>query len=151
MNNTAKRTFAPGEKGKVEIIFDLRGRTGKQRKATVVTTSDGQEHRLVVEVDIPKTYTVAPLLVRWAKDSETKSKTARLVNQNKTSIKLLSASSPHKNLSSELRTIREGFEYEVEITCLNFDSRIRSFVSISTEPPPGQMVSKTIQVYVLVP
>jgi hypothetical protein len=146
-----KRSIAPDESGNLEIVFNLSGRAGRQRKATAVKTSDGKQANLSVSVDIPESYTIKPLLLKWEKDNETKTMSVKLVNKNKAPIILTSVKSSDKDLSAELKPIREGFEYEVEIRRLGFDRRIRGVMTVASEPPPGETVSKPLQFYVLVP
>ncbi|VGO21697.1 DUF1573 domain-containing protein [Pontiella sulfatireligans] len=143
-----KRTYAPGESGELAVKFDLRNRTGKQHKATVVKTSDGATVSLFIDADIPKSYDIAPIMMTWAGDNPAATKTAKLTNSNKEPIKLLSVASSHKALPAELKTIREGFEYEVVVTRLPAAKNARSVVRITTEPPPGQTEAKTLKFYV---
>lgn len=143
----AKRTYAPGESGELEIKFDLRNRTGKQRKAAMVAASDGSETKLHVEADIPAGYVLEKKMIRWSTGDTAQTKTVPLVNPGAAPIKLLSATSSHEGLSAELKTIREGFEYNVLITRQTKGSA-RSVIRIKTAPPPGQTASKTIKLYV---
>jgi len=144
----SKRTFQPGEGGELTVRFDLRNRSGKQKKSTVVSMSNGKTATLSTAVDIPKAYKIAPKMMRWVVGSTNETKTAKLENPNKQPIKILSASSSHKHLPVELKTIREGFEYEAVVTKKPSASNARSVVRIKTEPPPGLKESKTIKLYV---
>ena len=144
----AKRTYAPGESGELTVTFDLRNRTGPQRKTTKVATGDGTETKLYIECNIPKTYDIAPVMMKWLKGNSATTKTAKLVNPNPEPIKLLSVASSHKDLPAVLKTIREGFEYEVIVTRQPGAKNARSVIRINTEPPPGQEESKTLKLYV---
>lgn len=143
-----KSVFAPGEAGKLLVGFDLRNRTGKQRKAVIVKTDDGIETRLYVECDIPWAYVPEPKKVLWKKGDNAPAKTVRLRNPGTLPIKLLSATSSCEGLPVELKSIREGFEYVVVITRETSAANARSVVRITTEPPPGLTKSKTIKLYV---
>ncbi|VGO16682.1 hypothetical protein PDESU_05273 [Pontiella desulfatans] len=143
----AKETYVPGEKGLLEIKMDLRNRTGKQKKTTTVRTSDGRRAQLMVEVNIPQAYRILPRMVTWHQGDDAESKSVRLVNDNKLPIKLQAVRSSHGHLAAELKTIREGYEYEVAITRKIPDRGIRSFVRIIPEPPPGQAKAKELMIY----
>ncbi|WP_372806728.1 DUF1573 domain-containing protein [Pontiella sp.] len=145
----AKRTYGPGEEGELTIRFDLGNRSGPQSKTTTVRTSDGQSVDLVVSGNLPKAYDVLPAMMRIGGTEKTK--TARLVNPNPIPIRLLSATSSHKELSAELKTIREGFEYEVLITRKPAASNARAVIRIELEPPPGKSDAKILKLYAHAP
>jgi hypothetical protein len=142
----AKRTFAPGESGVLEIVFDLRNRTGKQRKATYVKTSTGRETTLYINCDIPPIYTIEPQIVRWGKDEPSSEKTIRLTNPGTTPITLTSITSSNPEIPARLISIREGFKYDVVVEKTG-NASTRSVIRIVTAPPPGQTESKTLKLY----
>lgn len=141
-------TYEPGESGEIIIRFDLRNRTAKQNKGTKVATNDGMEVVLHTKTDIPRAYNIAPIMMKWLKGNTAKTKTARLTNPNQTPIRLHSPTSSHKDLPVELKTVREGYEYEVVITRRPEAVNARAVVRIRTEPPPGHRESKTLKLYV---
>jgi hypothetical protein len=71
-----------------------------------------------------------------------------LRNPNAIPIKLLSVSSSNELLPAELKTIREGFEYEVVVLRKPGAVNARAVIRIRTEPPPGLTESKSIKLYV---
>jgi hypothetical protein len=143
-----KRSWTPGESGELTIKFDLRNRTGKQRKAVTVKTSDGVVMQLHIVCDIPKSYVVNPPILRFARGGTVAQKTIHLVNAGPLPVKLVSLSSSYQGLPAELKTIREGFEYDVVVTRENAKVSARSVVRIKTEPPPGLTESKTLRLYI---
>ena len=143
-----KRTYASGEKGELTIQLDLRNRIGKQHKTVLVTTSDGVETKLSIITDIPEAYTVESKNIIWKIGDEEKIKTLRLKNPNADPIELRSLTSSNSELPTELKTIREGFEYEVIVTRNTDQKNARSVIRISLEPPAGQTQSKTLKLYV---
>jgi hypothetical protein len=142
----AKRTYASGESGILEITFDLRNRTGKQRKATVVKTSEGRETKLYVSCDIPASYTIEPPIVRWGKKESVSEKIIHLANSGSTPVRLTSITSSNPEIPARLISIREGFEYDVILEKTGQVST-RSVIRIATAPPPGQTESKTLKLY----
>lgn len=144
-----KKSIASGEQGTLVIIFDLNNRYGPQEKTVLVRTDDGKKTTLSIKTDIPKSYTVAPMLMKWAADNRQPVKTAKLTNKNPFPIQLLSVASSNEKISPELKVIRAGFEYEVIIPRPAAGNNIRSVVRIKTEPPPGETESKDLKLYVL--
>lgn len=147
----SKRTCPPGESGELIVRFDLRNRTGKQRKAMVVNTDDGASVSLITVTDIPTAYTISPMLIKWAAGSSETNKMATLSNPNKEPIRLLSITSSHAGLPAELKTVREGFEYEVVVMRKSDEKNMRSVIRITTEPPAGHKGSKTLKIYAHAP
>jgi hypothetical protein len=144
-----KESYAPGEEGELVIRFDLRERTGKQEKAVLVGSSDDEEMtELRFTTDIPQNYVFDSKFIDFVKGDTEKTKTIRLKNPNKKPIKLLSINSSHEDLPATLKTIREGFEYEVSVERKSTEKSIRSVIRIATEPPPGEKQAKTIHLYV---
>jgi hypothetical protein len=148
---SVKSSYAPGEAGSLRIMVDLRNREGKMRKTVRIKTDDGKERVLSVLVDIPRAYLIDSRVIRWAKDDASKEKTIRLKNPNTMPITLRSVTSSHEALPVELNTIREGFEYEVVVRRTAEKAPLRSVIRVALEPPPGENVSKTINLYAVVP
>lgn len=143
-----KPSYAPGEKGELVIILNLNNRSGTQHKKVYAHTLDGQKTELTVSADIPCAYTLASPLINWKKGDEAPEKRVTLQNPNSIPINLLSIASSNALLPAELKTIREGFEYEVVVLRKPGAVNARAAIQISTEPPPGLTESKTIKLYV---
>lgn len=143
-----KKTFASGEAGEITIRFNLRGRTGPQNKATIVRTDDGKTTSLKVSVDIPKAYSIAPIMMTWGPDQSAETKTAALINAAKEPINLIAATSSNPEVEIELKTIRAGFEYEVVVKRPAPGKNLRSVIRIMPELPPGFDEAKTLKLYV---
>jgi hypothetical protein len=144
----SKRICSPGESGELSVRFDLRNRTGKQRKAVTIKTDDGKTFNLYTAVDIPQAYAMSPAIMTWPPGSEDGPKTAKLTNPNAVPITIKSITSSNKDLPAELKTIREGFEYEVVVTRLTETANTRSVIRIQTEPPQGMNDAKMLKLYV---
>lgn len=143
-----KKSYASGESGRLVVMYNLRNRVGSQRKHIRADVSDGQHADLSISVNIPPSYIVEPRLLHWRKGDDAAQKTIRLRNPNALPIQLLSLKSSHEGLPAELKTIRDGFEYEVVVSRLPGAVNARSVIRIETEPPPGLNESKIINLYV---
>lgn len=144
-----KKSIVPGEQGELVINFDLRNRYGPQEKAVLVQTDDGKKISLSIKTDIPKSYTVAPMLMKWAADNQQPVKTVRLTNNNTFPIQLMSVMTSDDKVSAKLKVIRAGFEYELIVHRPAAGNKTRSVVRIKMEPPPGETESKDLKLYVL--
>lgn len=60
-----KRTYAPGEKGDLTIIFDLNGLAGKQDKTVQVYHDRGPMIMLTINALLAEAPTVAPTFLTW--------------------------------------------------------------------------------------
>ena len=116
-----------------------------------VGTSEGEETILTVVVDVPRAYVISKPLLRWSKGEGAAEKKAHLTNPNAMPIRLHSITSSHDALPAELRTIREGYEYEVVIRRCTEETNLRSVIRIATDPPPGETESKTLNLYAVAP
>ncbi|MBN2684094.1 MAG: DUF1573 domain-containing protein [Pontiellaceae bacterium] len=141
-------TYAPGEKGELVVLFDLRQYSGPQDRYMIVEMSDGSYQELDLHVDIPKSYIAEPRLIEWDEGDKALQKTIRLTNANTNSIKLLAIQSSNEEaLPAQLKTVREGFEYEVIVTRNVPDTRERAIFRVATEPPAGETEARTITFY----
>jgi hypothetical protein len=86
-------------------------------------------------------------MVFWRTGEDEETKTVKLSNAGTQPIRLLSIASSNEKLPAELRTIHDGFEYEVVVHRRAAARGSRSVIRIATEPPPGQTESKTIKLY----
>src|SRR5687768_9055828 len=62
-----KKTFAPGETGKIDVVFDVAGSKGPQFKTITVTTDENPSEPidLVLKVHIPELVKIAPRFLSW--------------------------------------------------------------------------------------
>ncbi len=146
-----KPSYAPGEEGVLTIMLDLKERVGPFNKRINVKTSDGKATVLTVTSNIPAAYKTQTKLIRWAEGERSQTKAVLLENPNSVPVRLLSVSSSHEALPAELKTVRDGFAYEVIITRRPGTENARSVIRIATAPPPGFTESKTIKLYAHAP
>ncbi|MDF7825811.1 DUF1573 domain-containing protein [Pontiellaceae bacterium B12227] len=138
----------PGGKGSLKVQFDLFGRTGPQHKTLSVKTSDGATKQLSIRVDIPKAYTVAPVLMKLMQTGPS-TKTAVLKNSSSLSLPIQSAESSNPAIKAELLCIKPGFEYKVLVTPLDTNQNHRAVIRITPETPEGMSEVKNFKFYVV--
>ena len=71
-----KKTYAPGEKGKITVTFDFGDRSGLKEKTIQVTTDDSKDgYELKMTVYLPDAPDIAPTYCYWHKDEDREPKT----------------------------------------------------------------------------
>jgi hypothetical protein len=144
-----KKSYAPGEEGAIKIEFDLRGRTGAQKKTIHVVTSDKPKETvsLTVEVTIPQSYTV-PGIIEWKKGEPLEPKMMTLKNKSTFKVVLEEATSSDERFVPELFEIKEGFEYQLKVyPPTESGGRLWSAIQLKTQPPPGMKSAKNFRSY----
>ncbi len=127
----------PGATGSVAVTFDFHDKTGPQRKSIAIRSSDTpkQPALLYVEANIPEVYTLEPTRLEWSLTGDLEPKVCRLVNHLHDPIRLVSVSSSSHQFTAELKTIREGFEYEVQICPVESAIPGLAVITVQTECP----------------
>lgn len=144
-----KRSYAPGERGELEVTFDLTDRLGSQSKSVAVVTSASKHEQLLsVETDIPRGYVVEPKRLIWEAGEELAAKTVLLKNASTEAVLVGDILVTDSRMKAELLEVRRGFEYQIKLTPEKGLSRFRCAVRIKTVPPEGLEDSKSYKMYV---
>lgn len=127
----------PGTSGSVSVTFDFHDKTGPQRKSVAVRSSDNpsKPSLLYVEANIPDIYSLEPARLEWSLTSDHGSKTCRLVNRSNSPIRLVSVLSSSDQFTAELKPIRDGFEYNVQVCPVESSIPGLAAITIQTECP----------------
>ena len=113
---TDKKVYAPGESGKVAVVFTLGSFTGYQKKGLTVTTADQKSTRLEVGVQIPAVITITPEIVEWFVGDQPEPKTFKVLVDHPDPIEILQVSCKREGFTHELKTVKAGREYEIVLT-----------------------------------
>jgi len=134
-----KKTYAPGESGKVTGTFAFGKRQGLQLKTLTVKTNDPKSETttLSLKVHLPKLLKMSPLFVWWKKGEEKTPKTISLEVLQDSPIKVLSVKSGNETLAPELETVEEGRQYAITVTPASTDEAVRTVLVIQTEFASG--------------
>jgi len=143
-----KKRYLPGESGTLKVVFDLANRVGVQEKSVKVTTSDNlaKPQKLTIRANIPEAYRFSATRLLW-REGFRETQTVTLANVSAQSIAIGRVSSSDKHLKINLKTIREGFEYRIELTPDPGIGNVRSVIRIETIPPEGMEESKSYRIY----
>jgi len=143
-----KKAYAPGESGVVHVTFDLRKRPGAQRKGLTVKTGDGSIG-LYVSTTIPKTFEPSTKRLVWNAGEARSPKSCRITSRHKDPFKLIKAVPVHEGVEAELKTIREGYEYELVISPSDTIKNTLVKITLYPELPEGMTAGRTFSVYAL--
>jgi len=113
-----KTEYAPGESGEIEAKFIFAGRTGRQEKAIMVTTSVAPKEptvlRLVVNIEEP--VKIQPEVVFWRVGDQPDPKTIHIAVADDSPAKIASVESDNPAVKVQLKEVKPGKEYEVQVT-----------------------------------
>ena len=134
-----------GASGDVAVLFDFRDKMGPQRKGIAVRSSDNpkQPTILYVEANIPEVFTISAKRQEWTLTGNREPQSCQLVNRLKEPVRLISVSSSSDKFIAELKTIREGFEYDVLVRPVDVVVSSLAVITVQTECPPELTESRT--------
>lgn len=129
--------FAAGEEGVVKGIFDLGNAKGKLNKKIMLWAADDSADKpsmvLEARVTIPKLIEASPKSLSWPVGSEPTTKTISIVVHDKKPIRIVKHAGSSPKLSYELKTVKEGFQYELVVTPESTEKPLFGAVRLSTD------------------
>lgn len=132
-----KLVYQPGEKGEMKIDFELGNFSGLVEKTVLLwTTDDAAEapsSTLTVALNIPVLFEVNPKTVFWDRNGEKTSKVIKLVVNHAEPIRILSHAGTNPNFDYELKTIRDGREYELLVTPKDLSQPAFGMIKLGTD------------------
>lgn len=109
-----KKTYQPGESGRITAIFSPGSRKGTQAKAIRVAIKGEEPVALTLVTRIGEAVQLDPPMVYWRTGEAPKAKTIRVKVPD--GIRLQRVSSSNPQISASLASIKEGAEYAVTVT-----------------------------------
>jgi len=142
----------PGASGTLNAVFDFRDKTGPQRKSIAVRSSDNPQKPVIlyVEANVPIAYTPEPARLEWRLDGELAPKISRLVNRLTDPMHLTSVESSSEQFITELKPIRDGYEYEVSVVLREDAFPEAAFITVYTGSPDAFEESRTYRIDVFI-
>ncbi len=138
--------------GVLNVKFNLRDRSGSQRKGVAIRSSDVPKRPtiLYIETNVAEAYKLSAKRLAWsiasmadgqgdavtARDYRYELKTCRLVNRLSEPIRLISVSFSSEKSIAELKTVREGFEYNALMRPTDSVTAGLAVITVQTECPP---------------
>ena len=132
-----KMTYAPGEKGEMELYFDLGKFSGTVNKSLMLwTTDDAAEEPsaiLTSYITIPVLFEITPVTTTWESGGKNTQKTIKLRVKDKKPMHLKKCKGTSANFDYELVTVREGWEYELKVTPRDMSKAAFGIFKIQTD------------------
>ncbi|MCP5536939.1 MAG: DUF1573 domain-containing protein [Akkermansiaceae bacterium] len=132
-----KLEYKPGEKGELKVDFALGSFSGLVEKTVLLwTAEDGEETPssvLTVALTIPVLFEVTPKTVFWDQNGGKQAKVVKLKVNNSQPIRILNHSGTNDNFSYELKTIRDGWEYELVVSPKDVSLPAFGMIKLSTD------------------
>lgn len=130
-----KRSYAPGESGEVKATFNVKGLSGSvERSITFVSGAKGEAPvRLAVRVHVPALLEIEPKMLHWALGEAPAPKVFKITMQGPDPVRIKSASSSRRNVSTAVRMLVEGRSYEIEVKPENTSEALLGMVRIETD------------------
>ena len=132
-----KTEYAPGESGEIEAKFVFAGRTGRQEKAIMVTTSAAPKEPTVLRlyVNIEEPVKIQPEVVFWRVGDQPDPKTIHIAVADDSPAKIASVESDNPAVKVQLKEVKPGKEYEVQVTPASVTQPGAATVLIRTDYP----------------
>jgi Protein of unknown function (DUF1573) len=141
-----KKTYAPGESGKITARFTFGNRKGLQRKVITVGLSDGTETKLGLNVSILEPLTVTPTLLFWRVGEGAAPKKVQLKAANDVPVNIRSVSSSSPRVTTQLEIKAEGTDYTLIVSPSDTAAKLAATVTVETDYPLD--APKSYQVYI---
>jgi hypothetical protein len=146
-----KKTFAPGEQGRIEVNFDLGERIGRQEKEVQILSDDKPNAPTVLTlvVRIPEMFSVEPRLLIWKKaDTTTPTKAAVIEAVRPGTLKVLSATPEGSAFYVAIREQIAHQSYSIVLTPTSTSVPTNTLVRVTLECPLG--TTRVVSIYGLV-
>lgn len=134
-----KLSYKPGEKGSIICDFELGSFSGTQEKTLMLwTTDDAKDAPSVIltsSITVPVLFAITPTTLFWDQNGDPSPKSFKIKVNNDKPIRILSHSGTHANFPFELKTIRDGWEYELVVSPKDLSSLGMGLIKLTTDSP----------------
>lgn len=114
-----KRTYAPGESGKVAVTVATGGHTGKQERFVTVATDepppDDIPAKLTIRLDIREYVSIEPRMVFWAPGDAGVEKTITCTAGTARSVAVKRLEAAHPDFAIRIEAVEPGREYLIHL------------------------------------
>jgi len=132
-----KMEYKPGDKGEIEIDFALGSFSGTQQKTVMLWSNDDPSEApstiLTVKITIPVLFDISPKSLAWAQNGDKKPKTIKIKVLDKNPINITKHSGTNASFPYTVKTIREGWEYELLVTPTDVSTPSLGMIKIQTD------------------
>ena len=132
-----KMSYKPGEKGKIVVDFELGSFSGSVEKTVMLWTTDDPAQVpssvLTSAITIPVLFDVSPRTLFWDHKGSKEPQVIKLKVSGDKPIRILSHQGTNENYSYKLKTIRDGWEYELVVTPQSVESMGMGLIKLTTD------------------
>ena len=127
--------FQPGETGVIDTAFEVGAFEGELTKEVIVTTDDAKRPgtNLRLSLSIPGLFQITPAQVVWQLGEAPTPKLVTIKVLGKDPVALTGAISSRETMTTSIRSILPGKEYEVSLTPAATDSKMLGLVRLETD------------------
>ena len=134
-----KKTYDPGEEGKITATFTFGDRLGLQQNHIVVRTDppDDPYTQLTLRAFIPELMHVEPKYLRWTVNPEAtpETKSFSIKIGTEASMKILGVSSTDDRIQPKLKIVEPGREYTIDVTPSDLREPAKANLRIEADYP----------------
>lgn len=135
----SKMSYKPGEKGKIVVDFLLGSFSGLQEKTLMLWTTEDTPEKpssiLTSVITIPRLFEITPTTLFWEQNGTGEKQSFKIKVQNDKPINIVNHSGSNTNFPYEVKTIREGWEYEIVVTPKNVILPGMGMIKFTTDSP----------------
>ncbi|MDP7254902.1 MAG: DUF1573 domain-containing protein [Planctomycetota bacterium] len=146
----SKKVFEPGESGEIFATLAFEGRQGTMQRPVFIHTDDKSKKKiaLLLKANIPLLARVKPLAIFWKRGEEPEPKTVNVRFVTDSPTRLLSVDKRGNSVTTRIREIKEGREYEVVVTPKSTSKKFRTHLTLVSDFPFEER--KKVKVYAFV-
>jgi hypothetical protein len=135
----AKKTYAPGEKGRLDVTFDAKGTAGPQHKTIYVRTDDAPESAaLTLKVNVPVWLEIAPRLLWWKIGEKPSAREAVVTVAEPARIKLTGVTVDGEAFTARLQPQADGRSTKILVTPTAVTATTTATVTLTAELNGGE-------------
>ena len=135
ISDNGRLVWQPGESGTVQGVFKTGNFMGSVDKMIVLRMNGETEPsvKLTVRMHIPVLLEIEPKTLFWNQKDAVKSQSFKLTVNGDEPLQILELSGTNENFVEELKTIKEGREYEIVVTPKSLEERAFGLLRIKTD------------------
>jgi hypothetical protein len=131
----SKAVYAPGESGKLKVLFKVGNRTGLQEKTIDVTTDErgAVPTRLVLAAEILQFLSVEPRLLTWAVGGDASELTITCVGQTEHVVRVTGVKCSLPGITVKIDALEPGRRYAVRLRSATHDDHDTALIEVNAE------------------
>ena len=132
-----KKTYAPGERGKIAVTVAIAGHTGMLQRFVYVATDDQPPNAipamLTVRLDIREYLYIEPRMVFWSRGDSGTEKTITCTAGTTRSVIIRKLEADHPDFTFRIETVEEGRKYLIFLKPVSIDKAAFDTLGLVTE------------------